>query len=62
MLKQSLAKGLARQAALPIWQRDFFDHLLRTTKAMNKNRTTFEEIPSVPVYLRAPKNGHTPQK
>jgi hypothetical protein len=33
MLKQALAKHIALMGTSPIWQRGFFDHLLRSAES-----------------------------
>ena len=33
MLKQTLAKQIAPAGTLPIWQRGFFDHILRSDES-----------------------------
>jgi REP-associated tyrosine transposase len=49
MLKQYLAKRVKGRNLDPVWQRGFFDHLLRSDEAMNRNGITFGKNLFVPV-------------
>ena len=51
MLKQALAKHIALAGTSPIWQRGFFDHLLRNDESYAQtNGITFERIPFALVW------------
>jgi REP element-mobilizing transposase RayT len=45
MLKQALAKQIAPAGTLPIWQRGFFDHLLRTDESYAQKWNYVRENP-----------------
>jgi transposase IS200 family protein len=62
-LKRVVARSVeATGSSDPIWQRGFFDHLLRSSESYAENGTTYAKIPFERDWSLMPKTGHTAVK